>query len=264
MQQDHNGNRRLDSWKEIAAHLGRNERTAIRWEKNGLPVHRVPGGQRQAVFAYTAEIDKWLLSQDGKETHSDLSDEVGSRNDLSLSNPQKPESANTITADSVGAATHFPKWIWLTAVLSLAGLGWAAFSFTHAHSSAATLPVRFSQLTSDGRFRVYVRTDGSTLYMNEFDGTRATLVSMPVSGGPTHPVSTPFASMLLQDLSADGQNLLLTPFEGAQFEEPLWVMPARGGVGHRVGSISCQYARWSPDNSKIACAAGTTITLLDS
>src|SRR5215472_10611269 len=73
MQPNQNGNRRLDSWKEIAAHLGRNERTAIRWEKRGLPVHRVPGGQRQAVFAYTSEIDAWLISRDGKAVTSDFS-----------------------------------------------------------------------------------------------------------------------------------------------------------------------------------------------
>lgn len=54
-------NHRLDSWKEIAAYLRRDERTAIRWEKDrGLPVRRVPGGKRQAVFAFTAELDAWL------------------------------------------------------------------------------------------------------------------------------------------------------------------------------------------------------------
>lgn len=54
---------RLDSWKEIAGYLGRDVRTVIRWEKDkGLPVHRVPGGKRHAVFAYVVEIDAWLLS----------------------------------------------------------------------------------------------------------------------------------------------------------------------------------------------------------
>jgi hypothetical protein len=55
-------NRRLDSWKEIADYIGRDVRTAIRWEKRGLPVHRVPGGMRQAVFSYTAEIDAWAAN----------------------------------------------------------------------------------------------------------------------------------------------------------------------------------------------------------
>lgn len=52
---------RLDSWKAIADYLGRDVRTARRWERERqLPVHRVPGGGRTAVFAYTSEIDQWL------------------------------------------------------------------------------------------------------------------------------------------------------------------------------------------------------------
>jgi hypothetical protein len=54
-------NRRLDSWKEIAEYLGRGLSTVRRWEENGLPVHRVPGGVRQAVFAFTGEIDQWMV-----------------------------------------------------------------------------------------------------------------------------------------------------------------------------------------------------------
>ncbi len=55
---------RLDSWKEIAVYLGRDLRTVRRWEKEkGLPVRRVPGGERRAVFAYRADIDSWLMGQ---------------------------------------------------------------------------------------------------------------------------------------------------------------------------------------------------------
>ncbi len=54
-------NRRLDSWKEIAAFFGRDERTVRRWEKErSLPAHRVPGGERGGVFAYTDELREWL------------------------------------------------------------------------------------------------------------------------------------------------------------------------------------------------------------
>jgi hypothetical protein len=52
--------RRLDSWKEIAEYLGRDVRTATRWESQGLPVQRVPGGKGSSVFALTTEIDAWL------------------------------------------------------------------------------------------------------------------------------------------------------------------------------------------------------------
>src|SRR5262249_60140307 len=53
--------KRLDSWKEIAAFFARAERTVKRWEaERGLPVHRVPGGGRGAVFAYSNELADWL------------------------------------------------------------------------------------------------------------------------------------------------------------------------------------------------------------
>ncbi|MGC9946000.1 MAG: hypothetical protein ABSF64_06475 [Bryobacteraceae bacterium] len=54
-------NRRLDSWKEIAEFLRSGERTVRRWEpERGLPVHRMPGTGRGRVFAYTAELSRWL------------------------------------------------------------------------------------------------------------------------------------------------------------------------------------------------------------
>src|ERR1700685_86431 len=55
-------NRRIDSWKEIAAFFGRDERTVKRWEKErGLPVHRLPG-ERGGVFAWSHELTRWLNS----------------------------------------------------------------------------------------------------------------------------------------------------------------------------------------------------------
>ena len=55
-------NRRIDSWKEIGAFFGRDERTAKRWEKErGLPVHRFPG-ERGGVFAWSHELSDWLNS----------------------------------------------------------------------------------------------------------------------------------------------------------------------------------------------------------
>ena len=59
--------KRLDSWKEIAAFFARAERTVKRWEaERGLPVHRVPGSGRSAVFAYSDELADWLKG-DGQE-----------------------------------------------------------------------------------------------------------------------------------------------------------------------------------------------------
>ncbi len=52
---------RLASWKEIAAYLGCDERTCLRWEKKlGLPVHRMEGASKSRVFAYREELDRWM------------------------------------------------------------------------------------------------------------------------------------------------------------------------------------------------------------
>lgn len=50
----------LDSWKEIAAYLGKDVRTVQRWEKKEcLPVHRQLHAKQGTVYAYKSEIDEW-------------------------------------------------------------------------------------------------------------------------------------------------------------------------------------------------------------
>ena len=51
---------RLDSWKEIAGYLNRDESTVQRWEKReSMPVHRHVHAKRGSVYAYRAELDAW-------------------------------------------------------------------------------------------------------------------------------------------------------------------------------------------------------------
>ena len=53
--------KKLLSWKEIAAHLGREVRTVQRWEKTeGLPVHRHEHQKKSTVYAYPGELDEWI------------------------------------------------------------------------------------------------------------------------------------------------------------------------------------------------------------
>src|SRR5579863_6649729 len=78
-------NRRLDSWKEIAAFFDRDERTVKRWEKErSLPVHRLPGGARGRVFAFTDELYSWMhspesgVSEEGLVNGADKNTSAGS------------------------------------------------------------------------------------------------------------------------------------------------------------------------------------------
>jgi hypothetical protein len=57
----------LDSWKEIAAHFGRDTRTVQRWEKKeGLPVHRHLHSEAGTVYAFRTELDKWWRERRAK------------------------------------------------------------------------------------------------------------------------------------------------------------------------------------------------------
>ena len=77
-------NERLDSWKEIAAHLNRSVRTVTRWEREeGLPVHRHLHSKSGSVYAYKAELDDWWknrgLSVDASDSEGHSSRFRGSR-----------------------------------------------------------------------------------------------------------------------------------------------------------------------------------------
>jgi TolB-like protein/Tfp pilus assembly protein PilF len=68
------GEGRLDSWKEIAAYTRKTVRTVQRWERSkGLPVHRHGHGKNGSIYAFTADIDRWLRYEpegDRKDIHS--------------------------------------------------------------------------------------------------------------------------------------------------------------------------------------------------
>lgn len=75
----------LVSWKEIAVFLDRSESTVKRWERDrGLPVHRIPGGERGGVFAYAEELLDWLKGK-ALELESE---------DLAAAEPETPGSAS--------------------------------------------------------------------------------------------------------------------------------------------------------------------------
>ncbi|MEJ0013287.1 MAG: hypothetical protein WDM94_11835 [Bauldia sp.] len=114
--------RRLNSWKEIGAFFGKDERTVKRWEaQRGLPVHRLPGSARTTVFAFAGELEQWLRS--GRVERQ--------------------------AADAVGPATPRP-WAWpvvAAGALALVALGVAAEVLVNRapvapHVATATTPPR--------------------------------------------------------------------------------------------------------------------------
>lgn len=92
----HRGDR-LDGWKAIASHLGRDIRTVQRWEQSErLPIHRLEHKRRATAYAFTSELDLWLAARTAHD--SDAAPEVGA--------PPVPSM----------------RWRWVAAALALMGL----------------------------------------------------------------------------------------------------------------------------------------------
>jgi hypothetical protein len=50
----------LSCWKDIANYLRRDVRTVQRWERTrALPIHRLPGEGKNAIYALKPELDSW-------------------------------------------------------------------------------------------------------------------------------------------------------------------------------------------------------------
>jgi tetratricopeptide (TPR) repeat protein len=133
--------RRIESWKKIAVHFGRDERTVKRWEKErNLPIHRVPG-RNGGVFAYASELDTWLDSS------------RSGRAEASIKNPSikpslhpAPETDTTLGLEYQPVPPSSTKWraLWLTFALT-ALVCTAIATFIHVPSIGHALPVRIPQ-----------------------------------------------------------------------------------------------------------------------
>lgn len=257
---------RLDSWKEIAAYVGRDVRTVIRWEqKGGLPVYRVPVGQRQAVYAYKHEIDDWMAG--------DLpgSARLGAALELAAGRPEwnhygglAVDAPSTSTAGQGRRRSFSHLWprvaIWCAAAVLLAGGVYAAI---HAMSPRQIEFTRVNQITSDSLGKDELLTDGRNLYFSEERDGGVVLATVATDGGPIRIIPTPFVENQPQAISPDGQRLLVLAWDGQEWERPLWIVPIDGGKPTRVGQALSHSAAWSPDGSQIAFAYENAIYLTD-
>lgn len=105
---------RIDGWKAIGQHFGRDRTTVIRWARErGLPVHRIPGGTSGSVYALRSELDAWGRGGDAGEGEVPVVEPVA-----------EPELPGNIQPP----APSRRRWPWLAAGAFVAtGIGLAAF-----------------------------------------------------------------------------------------------------------------------------------------
>src|SRR5262249_49810697 len=121
----------------------------------------------------------------------------------------------------------------------------------------------FQQLTNDGRVKQGIlRTDGSRIYMTEFQSGRGIfLAQVSVKGGQTEPRPAALRAPRSVDLSKDGTELLLLNDE-SDGPKSLWIQSVVEGSPQRVGDLTVDKASWGPDDQTITYSTGHDIFIV--
>src|SRR5262249_22125862 len=126
------------------------------------------------------------------------------------------------------------------------------------------------QLTSDGQRKIawlydlpFLASDGLRVYFTEFRSDHSTLAAVPVSGGETILIRTPFNNPVPLNFCPVGYELLVE--DGyPSVDLPFWIVPVLGGSPRRLGDISGHSGAWSSDGQNIVYANGTDFYLAKS
>jgi len=222
--------RRFNSWKEIATFLDRDIRTVWRWEKErGLPIHRVPGDGRRAVFAYQSEVEAWL----NRAEHVSVSlDEH-----LPDTTKSPDESAFELSSKGTRRKTPTQLVVWvlgIAAVLVAAGL---IFLFNGAVGSWAlgrhvTRIKRVSPISAASTQGIIIDGEG-------FGPPPKTILIAPESGGVDTFAESHSTSLRIDDLG-----------EGSHH----WIAGRAGPLNHC--DITVKLASWTDNRIVLAGFAG--------
>lgn len=233
--------KRFDSWGEIAQYLRRDVTTVKRWEREkGLPVHRLPGGKRQAVFAYQDEIDDWSSGGKTKGIPTGVPEE------RRASDATPP--SEIFASSSKLRKTH----VAVAIAIFLAGAVLTPLFFIFEPDPQLRV-ARYVPLTSDVEDKGGpLFTDGVRVYFPQKSQTGLALAAIAVDGGGTGLISLPKRYETIYDLSPLRSELLSDESRSDQKGGDLWIIPLIGGSPRRIGNLRASAANWSPDGRQIA------------
>lgn len=151
---------RLNSWKEIAAFLGRTVRTVQRWEKDdGLPLRRGGPGHRGLVVASKHEINGWWEGRRAtllREGRANGTSHGGHRENDGL--------ANRVPRMTSGSPGRWRTVLIFTLIGTALFVG-SAVPVTRRAATAAVTPARLGRLfatsTSEGRTATFIALEES-------------------------------------------------------------------------------------------------------
>jgi tetratricopeptide (TPR) repeat protein len=162
--------RRLIGWKAIGQFLYCTERTARRWEAyRGLPVHRIPGGNRSPVWASPDELSQWLKALPSEVQESLRAEAL----------TESPAEADLPAAERPVRVRRLGPGSWLIAALALVALGilgtleWKSLvglrGLAHSSQTAYDDDPQAREIYRTARFEVSTRTaEGLTAAQRSF------------------------------------------------------------------------------------------------
>ncbi len=221
----------LNSWKEIAAYLGRDVRTVMRWEQTrGLPVHRLPGEAKSAVFAVKSEIDGWRRGR--KLTLLDVPEQSDS--EMPAVEPAAPHRRPRVAVLALGC-------------LLVAGTG-AAVAWRILQKPAGTPTFPIVRLTYDHSASApTISADASLFaYTSDRDGKFDIYVQHIGDREPIR-VTRNEADNVQPNFSPDGSHIA---FRSDRDGGGLYLVPSLGGIERKIADRGA-YPAFSPVGASI-------------
>ncbi len=117
------------------------------------------------------------------------------------------------------------------------------------------------RVTTDGRDKQPVSTDGSRIYFSSCTPAGCSLYQAPAAGGESVQMETPLSNPYLVDISPALSSMLVVScpdLTGSLRKCPLWMQPVLGGSPRRVGNL-LGFADFTPDGREILLARNNII-----
>jgi Tol biopolymer transport system component len=233
---------RLDSWKEIAAYLGRGVTTVQRWEQEeGLPVHRLPHAKKGSVFAFKHELDGWRTAR--------TQTAAASKEDVHTPGPVRGRRRMWLLTGGLAAC----------ALIGF-GISSGSFDLRSPDAAGAAPPVVPRPVANDGGTETWpsLAPDGERIVYHWQRDSGSGLYIKPVSTGAAVPLRldppSRFTNAMFARWSPRGDLIaFLVNEEGAdQDTRGLYVVSPEGGSPRRLMSIYGTGLCWAPDGATLA------------
>lgn len=165
---------------------------------------------------------------------------------------------------AVAAATEKPKekrrWqlpvAILAGVLVVAALVWLLFPARPPRVTGS------AQITHDGYAMGNMVTDGTRIYVTQFRPEGLVLAQVSATGGETSAIPAAVENMIVNDISPDHSQLLVTSLAPTGTREsPFWALPLPAGSPRRLGNILGGGGKWSPDGKNLLFIKGSDLYL---